>query len=79
MILELIHRYNLTLNEVDCQKVSMMSAHICGDLVYNHTSERSPTATLAKRAYHHHHHHHHHYYDSGLFYLTRVTMRLRMP
>jgi hypothetical protein len=36
--------------EVDCQKASMMGAHSCGDLVYKHTSERSPTAALAKRA-----------------------------
>jgi hypothetical protein len=53
---ELIHRYHLTLNEVDCQRASIMGAHSCGDLVYNHTPEKSPTATLAKRAYYYYHH-----------------------
>ena len=52
---EWFHRYHLTLNKVDCQKASMMGAHTCGDLVYNQPPERSPTATLAKRAYYHHH------------------------
>jgi hypothetical protein len=36
----------------------MMGAHSCGDLIdvdTSHTPERSPTATLAKRAYYHHH------------------------
>jgi hypothetical protein len=45
----------MTLNEVDCQKASMLGAHSCGDLVYNHTPEGSPTAILAKHAYYHHH------------------------
>ena len=62
-----MNRYYLTLNKVDCQKASMMSAHRCGDLVYNHTPERSPTATVAKRAYHHHHHPYNHGRGGSVF------------
>jgi hypothetical protein len=56
---EMIQRYHLTLNEVDCRKASVMGDAIsCGDLVNvnsSHAPERSPTATMAKRAYYHHH------------------------